>query len=964
MSSEMATTSKEIPKSANFLPAVDLLQFLENTHTALLREALKTPEEYGQKQRIEHLRNLLANALPLLRPTEQGRASLLLHARPRENRGLSILLPPSRTETQVNAETGPEFSLANSNYLKLRFSQRVHWAALMGAFMLITEKPHTLWRVISSVLADASGPGRDALLQRLVSKSSVIDGLSQQFKSLSSDAALTLSLEPRQTRDNAGDAIEYLLRLESSLTGATVAEQTSRVYQPSVDAALDGLEQLLQDPRGTVDLQKQLESLGRTLGEDLIQRLCDRLHQERDVLRGRSVSVPHLRLQIPRELMRFPWELMHDSRGLLCERFAFGRQVFMETDLARRRSSTKCGVIRALVVGDPHLDAAFADEMQSRYGRRPVQLAGAQSEARTVVEAFHHLADELVGMPAVVVESRIGERVSCMQMREYLRSGQFDIIHYAGHAQFVKSDPEASAWVLSDGMLRAREIRNTLAWTDSPPWLVFANACEAGMDAGASIGKYQGDVFGLATAFINQSVAAYIAPLWPVDDRIATELAVSFYYALLAERLSLGESLYRAKAEVRRWLNERDGDSPDVVVIPRQVLSWASVILYGDPTRRLLESLWSPQIGATKKAAEPPPETSAALAEPPQQRMRGFIRLISADTGISDEPRVYPVWFGTNRKPVDPQVPGKGFSHLRDDKVYFGVCDVLIPETHKFGSLGSSWWKRWATGTDDRVRLIQLQTLAEEAFWQSIRDELAKEAESDRAALVYLHGFNVSFETAAVRAAQIGFDLKVPGLTAFFSWPSRGRVSGYVSDGTSIEASERHIAEFLTRFAQDSGATRVHLIAHSMGNRGLLRSIQRIARQATDAAKVRFGQIFLAAPDVDSQTFADLARLYSQVSERTTLYVSSKDLALAGSSIVNDYPRAGFIPPVTIVDGIDTIEVSSVDLTMLGHGYYGGAEGVLYDMHELLLHNVPPQRRTRIRRMTTADDRTYWSVHG
>jgi hypothetical protein len=62
MSSEMATTSKEIPKSANFLPAVDLLQFLENTHRALLREALKTPEEYGQKQRIEHLRNLLGRA--------------------------------------------------------------------------------------------------------------------------------------------------------------------------------------------------------------------------------------------------------------------------------------------------------------------------------------------------------------------------------------------------------------------------------------------------------------------------------------------------------------------------------------------------------------------------------------------------------------------------------------------------------------------------------------------------------------------------------------------------------------------------------------------------------------------------------------------------------------------------------------------------------------------------------------
>lgn len=36
-------------------------------------------------------------------------------------------------------------------------------------------------------------------------------------------------------------------------------------------------------------------------------------------------------------------------------------------------------------------------------------------------------------------------------------------------------------------------------------------------------------------------------------------------------------------------------------------------------------------------------------------------------------------------------------------------------------------------------------------------------------ALVYIHGYNVGFEEAAIRAAQIGFDLKIGGITAFFS---------------------------------------------------------------------------------------------------------------------------------------------------------------------------------------------------
>jgi Alpha/beta hydrolase of unknown function (DUF900) len=43
---------------------------------------------------------------------------------------------------------------------------------------------------------------------------------------------------------------------------------------------------------------------------------------------------------------------------------------------------------------------------------------------------------------------------------------------------------------------------------------------------------------------------------------------------------------------------------------------------------------------------------------------------------------------------------------------------------------------------------------------------------------------NVSFEGAAIRAAQLGVDLQVP-LTAFFSWPSRATVVGYTADEAS-----------------------------------------------------------------------------------------------------------------------------------------------------------------------------------
>jgi hypothetical protein len=55
----------------------------------------------------------------------------------------------------------------------------------------------------------------------------------------------------------------------------------------------------------------------------------------------------------------------------------------------------------------------------------------------------------------------------------------------------------------------------------------------------------------------------------------------------------------------------------------------------------------------------------------------------------------------------------------------------------------------------------------------------------------------------------------------------------------------------------------------------------------------------------------------------------------------------GFVPPVTVVEGIDTVEVSNSDLTLLGHGYYGDAEAVLYDMHQLIMDDKPPDLRAR-----------------
>jgi esterase/lipase superfamily enzyme len=70
-----------------------------------------------------------------------------------------------------------------------------------------------------------------------------------------------------------------------------------------------------------------------------------------------------------------------------------------------------------------------------------------------------------------------------------------------------------------------------------------------------------------------------------------------------------------------------------------------------------------------------------------------------------------------------------------------------------------------------------------------------------------------------------------------------------------------------------------------MGNRRVLRAVNRIAVKAQRCTRKPFGQIILAAADVDA--FRQLSAAYAEVASRTTLYVSKRSI----------FARAGLMPP-------------------------------------------------------------------
>jgi esterase/lipase superfamily enzyme len=218
----------------------------------------------------------------------------------------------------------------------------------------------------------------------------------------------------------------------------------------------------------------------------------------------------------------------------------------------------------------------------------------------------------------------------------------------------------------------------------------------------------------------------------------------------------------------------------------------------------------------------------------------------------------------------------------------------------------------------------------------------------------------VTFEDSCRRTAQIAYDLKFTGAPISYSWPSDGKTVNYLKDETDIEWSTPNFEQFLLMVAETTGARTVHLIAHSMGNRALLNALASIVRRRGDLAGPLFNQIVLTAPDIDAGVFKNLALAVQKGAERTTLYASSNDVALNASKKIHGYPRAGEAGPnLTVIDGIDTVDVSAVDSSLIGHGYYADNRSVITDLFELLGLRKPPQDRFHLRERKR-DGLTYW----
>lgn len=308
-----------------------------------------------------------------------------------------------------------------------------------------------------------------------------------------------------------------------------------------------------------------------------------------------------------------------------------------------------------------------------------------------------------------------------------------------------------------------------------------------------------------------------------------------------------------------------------------------------------------------------------------------------------DGNREFQIYFATNRKSSSssPRCSNDFFGTERANAFSYGSCNVNVPEAHAVGDLDD--------GTGDRNRDFQMgnfQPLPEQDFFNRV-------TENSDEVLFFVHGFNVRFEEAVYRAAQIKYDAKFQGPVVLMTWPA-GPGDGFLDSmlmnrtytANQINA-QMTIAPaqelFLHLFSLNK---KVHVVVHSMGHQIVLPALASISENLSRPA---ITELVLNAPDFPEREFKNVAPALVKSAQRVTLYCSPADNALIASEKLNGSRRIGMCAKVS---GIDTINVNEIDspalgIGGLGHGYYAGRP-VIADLYQVLL-GVEANRRLFIR---------------
>lgn len=322
--------------------------------------------------------------------------------------------------------------------------------------------------------------------------------------------------------------------------------------------------------------------------------------------------------------------------------------------------------------------------------------------------------------------------------------------------------------------------------------------------------------------------------------------------------------------------------------------------------------------------------------------------------------KVVRTYFATDRMLTHDPDPRKMFTEAGGE-ISYGVCEVSIPPDHDVGRLESPsvWRLEFKENPDRHVVLLETWVKPKNEFYAGLANRVAQS--QGKNLLVFVHGYNVSFEDAARRTAQMANDLNFDGAPVFYSWPSKARESLYFVDRQTLERSTPRLKAFLADVFAQSNAENVYIVAHSMGNQGLTKALAEL-REEDPGIKSKLKELIIAAPDIDTAVFKEqIAPGLVAAAQNITLYASSRDVTMTLSHYFNGEYRLGDTRGgVPVIPGIETIDASNVDTDFYAHSYVGNSKSVVTDLSALIQTHARAAQRAKLK-ATKAKGGKYWT---
>ncbi|MCV9962275.1 alpha/beta hydrolase [Pararhizobium sp. BT-229] len=305
----------------------------------------------------------------------------------------------------------------------------------------------------------------------------------------------------------------------------------------------------------------------------------------------------------------------------------------------------------------------------------------------------------------------------------------------------------------------------------------------------------------------------------------------------------------------------------------------------------------------------------------------GHVKGVMQPLNLAAEPKgnaVVDMIVATSRQPSDD--PATLFTGERSTHPSITDVAVSIPSNKERVSGTVQWPKKLPPNPETDFAVVRVKPLTNSAEGHAWLSQHSKGGH----AMVFIHGFNNTYEDSVFRFAQIVHDSGADVTPVLFTWPSRAKVFDYNYDKESTNYSRTSLEMLLKALVEDKNVKDITILAHSMGTWLAMESIRQMAiRNGTLPKKIE--NVILASPDIDVDVFA---RQWSELGGKKpnfTIFVSQDDRALALSRYISgDVQRLGQINPAeepykTKLEaaGITVVDLTKVKSTdRLNHGKF------------------------------------------